>query len=280
MPIIIKKPCSFMSQHNILPFFRVTLSYTLFYLLLIVILPLTHMLFHASQLSFDELVNIITNKRVLASFSLTFSIAFLAAIINITLGMIVSWTIVRYNFFGKTILELLIDLPLALPTAIAGLTLATLYAHDAFLGKYLAKIGIHVAFTKLGMLVALIFVGLPLAIRTLEPVIREIDKDIEAAAENLGANNWHIFTKIYFPSFLPSILSAFNLCFARALCEYGAVIFISSNIPNESEVTSLLIYSKIEQFDYNQATAISIMMLITALVVFILINLLSKRAIR
>lgn len=269
-----------MSQHNILPFFRITLSYTIFYLLLIVILPLAHMFFHASQLSFSELLNIMSSKRVIASFNLTFSIAFLAAIVNITFGLIVSWTIVRYNFFGKALLELLIDLPLALPTAVAGLTLATLYSHDVFLGKYLAKIGIHVAFTKLGMLVALVFVGLPLAIRTLEPVIREIDQDVEAAAENLGANNWNIFRRIYFPSFLPTIISAFNLCFARALCEYGAVIFISSNIPNESEVTSLLIYSKIEQFDYNQATVISIMMLITALMLFILINFISRKLYR
>ncbi len=264
-------------KHNILPFFKISLIYTIFYLLLLVVLPISHLLFHASNLNLTEFISTVTNSRVIAAYQLTFTTAFFASIISVSLGLLISWTIVKYQFIGKSLIEILIDLPLALPTAIAGLTLATLYSPDAFVGKYLAKIGIQVAFTNFGIIVALIFVGLPLAIRTIEPVIREIDTDIEAAAYNLGASGWQIFWRIYLPSFLPSILSAFSLCFARGLSEYGAVIFIASNIPKESEIVSLLIYSKIEQFDYNQATAIALVMLLMAFVILWVINLLARR---
>jgi len=267
----------FETKHTILPFFKISFAYTIFYLSLLVILPLSHLIFHASNLNWHEFITIITNSRVVSAYQLTFSVALLAALINVSAGLLISWTIVRYHFFGKSLIEMLIDLPLALPTAIAGLTLATLYSPDAFLGKYLAKLGIHIAFTNTGIIIALIFVGLPLAVRTIEPVIREIDNDIEAAASNLGASNWQIFWRIYLPNFLPSILSAFSLCFARALSEYGAVIFIASNIPKESEIVSLLIFSKIEQFDYNQATAIALVMLIMAFSILWVINLLAKK---
>ena len=267
------------SKHTILPFFKISFAYTIFYLSLLVILPLSHLLFHASNLNWHEFINITTNDRVVAAYKLTFSVAFIAAIINFMAGLLISWTVVRYDFPGKALIEMLIDLPLALPTAIAGLTLATLYSPDAFLGKYLAKLGIQVAFTNIGIIVALIFVGLPLAVRTIEPVIREMNLDVEAAAANLGANNWQIFWRIYIPNLLPSILSAFSLCFARGLSEYGAVIFIASNIPKESEIVSLLIFSKIEQFDYNQATAIALVMLVMAFCILWLVNLLAKRLI-
>ncbi|MEK6734395.1 MAG: sulfate ABC transporter permease subunit CysT [Pseudomonadota bacterium] len=260
-----------------IPFFKLSLAYTIFYLSLLVILPISNLILHSSSSGLKEFLNIVTNDRVIAAYRLTISIALLAALINIMVGLLISWTIVKYNFFGKSFIDILIDLPLALPTAIAGLTLATLYSPDNYLGKYLAKVGIYVSFTNLGILVALIFVGLPLAIRTIEPVIRELDSDIELAARNLGANNWQMFWKIYLPNFLPSILSAFSICFARALSEYGAVIFIASNIPKESEVASLLIFSKIEQFDYNQATAIALMMLLIAFTILWLINSISKR---
>lgn len=264
-------------KHSILPFFKISFAYTIFYLCLLVVLPLSHLAFHASFLSFEEFITIITNSRVVSAYKLTFSVALFAAIINVVAGLLISWTIVRYEFKGKALVEVFIDLPLALPTAIAGLTLATLYSPDTFIGKYLAKIGIQIAFTNLGIIVALIFVGLPLAIRTIEPVIRDMDKDIELAAANLGANNWQIFWRIYLPSFLPSILSAFSVCFARALSEYGAVIFIASNIPKESEIVSLLIFSKIEQFDYNQATAIALVMLVMSFFILWSINLAAKR---
>ena len=265
------------SKHSILPFFKISFAYTIFYLSILVILPISHLILHASHLNLQEFLTTVTNERVLAAYRLTFSVAFIAATINVIAGLLISWTFVRYDFPGKSWFEVLIDLPLALPTAIAGLTLATLYSPNAFLGKYLAQFGIHVAFTNFGIILALIFVGLPLAIRTIEPVIREIDNDIEAAALNLGANHWQIFWRIYLPLFLPSILSAFSLCFARALSEYGAVIFIASNIPKESEVLSLLIFSKIEQFDHNQATAIALVMLVSSFLILWAINSLAKK---
>ncbi len=266
-----------MKKFNILPYFGQTLAYTIFYLALIVIIPLGYLIFHASNISMHDLVATVTNPRVLHSVYFTFSIALIVAILNLFLGIIISWTIVRYDFLGKSIIDLFIDLPLALPTAIAGLTLATLYSNDMWLGKLFSKIGLEIAFTKAGIIIALVFVGLPLAIRTIEPAIRDIDPEVDIAAQNLGATNWQIFYKIYLPSFLPCLFSAFYLCFARALCEYGAVIFISSNIPKESEVASLLIYSKIEQFDYNQATLISLLMLMAALIVFGLIKFVNQR---
>lgn len=269
----------FKRQHNILPFFRISLSYTVFYLLLLIIFPLSHLFFNLGELTLKEFSSIITNSRVVEAYKLTFFSAMIAAIINLVLGLIISWTIVKYEFKFKFLIDMLIDLPLALPTAIAGLTLATLYSPDAFLGKYLAKIGIQVAFSNLGIIMALLFVGLPLAVRTIEPVIREMDADVEAAAYNLGASGWQIFWRIYLPNFIQSILSAFSLCFARGLSEYGAVIFIASNIPKESEIISLLIYSKIEQFDYNQATAIALVMLLMAFFVLWGMNSLAKRII-
>ncbi len=266
-----------MTKHNILPFFRVSFSYTILYLLLLVILPLSCLIFHTAELSLNEFITIVTNSRVVSAYKLTLSVALIAASINVLIGLLISWTIVRYDFMGKALIEMFIDLPLALPTAIAGLTLATLYSPDSVLGKYITKFGIQVAFTNAGIIVALIFVGLPIAIRTIEPVIRELDSDVEAAAYGLGANSMHVFWRIYLPSFMPSIFSAFSVCFARALSEYGAVIFIASNIPKESEIVSLLIYSKIEQFDYNQATAIALVMLIMSFLVLWIINLFAKR---
>lgn len=267
------------NKRHILPFFKLTFAYTIFYLSILIILPLLHLIFQTSSLSFTALINIITNERVLSAYKLTFLLSLAAAVINIILGLIISWTIARYEFFGKSLVEMLIDMPLALPTAIAGLTLATLYSPDILLGKYLAKYGIQIAFTNLGIVLSLVFVGLPLAVRTIEPVIRELDKDIEVAAISLGANDWQLFYKIYLPNFLPSILSAFSMCFARSLSEYGAVIFIASNIPKESETIALLIFSKIEQFNYDQATAIALGMLLISFLILYLINSLAKRII-
>ena len=265
------------TKHNIMPFFKISFSYTIFYLTLLVILPLSHLIFHASHLSLAEFINTVSNARVVSAYKLTFSTAIIAAIINVTMGLLISWTIVKYSFSGKVLIEMLVDLPLALPTAIAGLSLVTLYSPDGWLGKCLASIGIHIAFSNVGIIVALIFVGLPLAVRTIEPVIREMDQDVEDAAYNLGASGWQVFWRIYFPNFSPSILSAFSLCFARGLSEYGAVIFIASNIPKESEIISLLIFSKIEQFDYNQATAIALVTLTMSFSILWAINYLSKR---
>lgn len=267
----------FRTKRSIIPFFKISLAYTLFYIALLVILPIAHLFYHSSHLSLAQFSDIIVNQRVLNAYKLTFAAAFVASFLNIIIGMIIGWTIVKYRFYGKYFLDVLIDLPLALPTAIAGLSLANLYANEAWFGKLLNKIGIEVIFNNIGIVIALMFVGLPLVIRTLEPVIREIDEDMEAAAHSLGASNWQIFWHIYLPNFMPSILSAFSISFARGLSEYGAVIFIASNIPKESEVISLLIFSKIEQFDYDQATAIAAVMMITAFLVLWSINLLNKK---
>jgi sulfate/thiosulfate transport system permease protein len=245
--------------------------------LLLVILPISYLVFHATQLDLNDFISSVTNDRVLAAYQLTITVALGAAIINIILGLLISWTLVRYDFFGKSILEMFVDLPLALPTAIAGLILATIYSPGGAFGKILSKLGIQVAFTNLGILMALILVGLPLAVRTLEPIIREIDSDVESAAYGLGASGLQVFLRVYLPGFMPSIISAFSICFARALSEYGAVIFIASNIPKESEIVSMLIYSKIEQFDYNEATAIALVMLLLSFFILWAINAYAKR---
>lgn len=264
-------------KYSILPFFRISLAYTLFYLALLVVLPISHLFYQSMHLSWEQLFAAVSNDRVVAAYQLTFASAFIASIINVLIGMVISWSMVRYNFSGKPIIDAFIDLPLALPTAIAGLSLANLYDSESWFGKFLAKFGIEVIFTNLGIIVALIFVGLPLVIRTIEPVIREIDEDVEAAAYSLGASPWKVFWKIYLPNFLPSIFSSFSLSLARGLSEYGAIIFIASNIPKESEIISLLIYSKIEQFDYNQATAIAAVMMLMAFAILWSINLVTRR---
>lgn len=264
-------------KRSILPFFKISFAYTLFYLALLVVFPISNLFYHSGSLSWEQFFSSISNDRVIAAYKLTFTSAFIASIINILIGMIISWTISRYKFWGKPIIDAFIDLPLALPTAIAGLSLANLYDSESWFGGFLAKLGIEVIFTNVGIIVALVFVGLPLVIRTIEPVIREIDEDVEAAAYSLGASPWKIFWKIYLPNFLPSIFSAFSLSFARGLSEYGAVIFIASNIPKGSEVISLLIFSKIEQFNYNQATAIAAVMMVLAFAILWGINLTTKR---
>ena len=264
-------------KHNILPFFKMSFAYTLFYLALLVILPISHLFYHSGHLTWEQFFNSVTNNRVMSAYQLTFAAAFIASIVNVLIGLIISWTIVRYNFYGKAIVDVFIDLPLALPTAIAGLSLANLYANEAWFGKFLAKFGIEVIFNNIGIIIALMFVGLPLVIRTIEPIIREIDEDVEAAAYSLGASPWEVFRRIYLPNFMPSILSAFSLSFARGLSEYGAVIFIASNIPKESEIISLLIFSKIEQFDYDQATAIAAVMMLMAFFILWSINLITRR---
>ncbi len=252
-------------------------AYTLFYLALLVILPISHLFYHSGHLTWEQFLSSVTNNRVMSAYQLTFAAAFIASIINVLIGLIISWTIVRYNFYGKAIIDVFIDLPLALPTAIAGLSLANLYANEAWFGKFLAKFGIEVIFNNVGIIIALMFVGLPLVIRTIEPIIREIDEDVEAAAYGLGASPWQVFCRVYLPNFMPSILSAFSLSFARGLSEYGAVIFIASNIPKESEIISLLIFSKIEQFDYDQATAIAAVMMLMAFFILWSINLITRR---
>ncbi|AIL65084.1 Sulfate transport system permease protein CysT [Rickettsiales bacterium Ac37b] len=263
-----------LKKTNIIPGFYFTLGYSLLYTSFIVLIPLSCLFIKTASLTFAEFLTIITDSRVIAAYKLTFLTAFIAALINSILGFILCWVIVRYNFVGKKIIDAIIDLPFALPTSIAGLSLVLLYTPEGILGKYLAHMGIQVAFTSIGICFALIFVGLPFVVRTIEPVLQNIEQDIEEAALILGAGRLKIFTKIIIPNILPAWITGFALAFARGIGEYGSVIFISSNIPKVSEIISLLITIKLEQFEYSAATAIAVVMLIISFMLLLIINIL------
>lgn len=263
-----------LKKTTIIPGFYFTLGYTLLYTSLIVLIPLSCLFIKTSTLNFTEFISIITDPRIVSAYKLTFITAFIAAFANSIFGFILCWVIVRYDFFGKKVIDALIDLPFALPTSIAGLALVLLYTPEGIIGKYLAKFGIQVAFTPIGICFALIFVGLPFVVRTIEPVLQNIEQDIEEAALMLGAGSLKIFTKIIIPNILPAWITGFALAFARGIGEYGSVIFISSNIPKVSEIISLLITIKLEQFDYSAATAIAVVMLVISFVLLLIINIL------
>lgn len=260
-------------KKNILPGFGISLGYTIFYLCLIVLIPITGLFFKASAQTFSEFYNNITDERVLASFKLSFTASFFAATTDVFIGVLIAWVLVRYDFFGRKIFDALVDLPFALPTAVAGITLATIYSPNGFLGSSLEKIGIKVAYTPIGIYLALTFIGLPFIVRSVEPVLEEFEVELEEAAASLGATRFQTFTKIILPSILPSIISGFVLSFARGLGEYGSVIFISGNMPMVSEITPLIILTKLEQYDYNGATAIALTLLMISFILFFFINL-------
>ncbi len=260
-------------KKNILPGFGISLGYTVFYLCLIVLIPIAGLFFKASAQSFSEFYTTISEERVLAAFKLSFTASFFAAITDVFIGVLIAWVLVRYDFFGRKIFDALVDLPFALPTAVAGITLATIYSPNGFLGSALEKIGIKVAYTPIGIYLALTFIGLPFIVRSVEPVLEEFEVELEEAAASLGANRFQTFTKIILPSILPSIISGFVLSFARGLGEYGSVIFISGNMPMVSEITPLIILTKLEQYDYNGATAIALTLLMISFVLFFFINL-------
>jgi sulfate transport system permease protein len=263
-----------LKQRSVLPGFSGTLGFTLLYLSLIVLIPLSATFLKSATLSGEEFWRIVTNPRVLASYRLTFGASFIAALINAVFGLIVAWALVRYHFPGKRLVDALVDLPFALPTAVAGITLTTLYTSNGWIGSYLAALGIKVAFTPLGVVVALIFIGLPFVVRTVQPVLEDIEVEVEEAAASLGANRWQTFRWVILPAIWPALLTGFALAFARAIGEYGSVIFIAGNIPMISEITPLLIITKLEQYDYRGATAIAVVMLVISFVLLLLINLL------
>jgi sulfate transport system permease protein len=263
-----------LKQRSVLPGFSGTLGFTLLYLSLIVLIPLAATFLKSATLSGEEFWRIVTNSRVLASYRLTFGASFIAALINAVFGLIVAWVLVRYHFPGKRLVDALVDLPFALPTAVAGITLTTLYTSNGWIGSYLAALGIKVAFTPLGVVVALIFIGLPFVVRTVQPVLEDIEVEVEEAAASLGANRWQTFRWVILPAIWPALLTGFALAFARAIGEYGSVIFIAGNIPMISEITPLLIITKLEQYDYRGATAIAVVMLVISFVLLLLINLL------
>ncbi len=263
-------------KSHFLPGLKPTLSYTVFYLSLIVLLPLSALMLKAAGLTWHEFVTTVTAPRVIASYRVTFGAALVAAVANAVFGVLVAWVLVRYTFPGKRLIDALIDLPFALPTAVAGITLATVYSSNGWIGQIIEPLGIKVAYTPRGIIVAMIFIGLPFVVRTVQPVLEELETETEEAAACLGASRLQTFTRVLLPTMLPAILTGFALAFARAIGEYGSIIFIAGNMPNISEITPLIIITKLEQFDYAGATAIAVVMLVASFTLLLGINLLQK----
>jgi sulfate transport system permease protein len=261
---------------GVLPGFGLSLGYTLFYVGLLVVLPLSAMVVKASSLGPSELWVKVTDERALAAYRLSFGSALAGSLLNAVFGVLVAWILVRYRFPGRALVDALVDLPFALPTAVAGIALTTVYAEHGVIGEQLAKIGIKVAFTPLGVTMALTFIGIPFVVRTVQPVLEELDPDVEEAAAVLGATRLQTFRRVIFPSILPATLTGFALAFARALGEYGSVVFISGNMPMRTEITPLLIVTKLEQYDYAGATAIAAVMLSASFGLLLLVNLLER----
>ncbi len=267
-------------QRGVLPGFRLTLGCALLYLSLIVLIPLAAAFVKASELSPWQFWHDLTTPRALAAFRLSFGAAFLAALANLFFGLLVAWVLARYQFWGKRVMDALVDLPFALPTLVAGITLATLFAQNGWIGRWLAPLGIKVVYTQLGVFVALLFIGLPFVVRTVQPVLEDLDLELEEAAASLGANRRQTFRRVILPSVRPALLTGFALAFARGVGEYGSVIFISSNLPGKTEIVPLLIVTKLEQFDYAGATAIAVVMLLASFALLLLINLFQWRSSR
>jgi sulfate transport system permease protein len=263
-------------RHRILPGFGISLGYALTYLGLIVLLPLAALVWKASGIGIGGLIRLLAAPRTLAALRLSFGSALLAALINAVIGLLVAWVLVRYRFPGRRLFDALVDLPFALPTAVAGIALTALYAPNGWLGSWLASWGIKVAYTPLGVLVAMVFVGFPFVVRTLQPVLESLDRDVEEAAESLGARRWQTFLRVILPMLAPALLTGFALALARAVGEYGSVIFIAGNIPMHSEIAPLLIVQKLEQFDYAGAAALSMAMLIFSFVLLVVITCLQR----
>lgn len=259
-------------QRSVLPGFDMAMGLTLTYLCLIVLIPLGAAFLRTTALTWPAFVAVVTSPRVVASYELTFGASLLAAIVNAVFGLLVAWVLVRYDFFGRRLVDALVDLPFALPTAVAGITLTGLYASNGWIGRYLEPLGIKVAFTPVGVFVAMTFIGLPFVVRTVQPILEDMASELEEAAATLGASRLQTFTKVILPILSPALLTGFALAFARALGEYGSIIFIAGNMPMVSEITPLLIITKLEQYDYAGATAIAVVMLVMSFVLLLAIN--------
>lgn len=261
-------------QPSVLPGFGLTLGFTLFYFSLIVLIPLSGLFIKTSALSWEQFWTVVTDPRAIASYRLTFGASLVGALINGIFGSIIAWVLVRYRFPGRSVVDALVDLPFALPTAVAGITLTSIYASNGWIGRYLELLGIQVAFTPLGVLVALTFIGLPFVVRTVQPVLQDLDREVEEAATTLGANRWQTFWAVVVPELWPALLTGIAMAFARAVGEYGSVIFIAGNMPLKSEITPLLIMTKLEQYDYAGATSLGVVMLVVSFALALAINLL------
>ncbi|WP_075792988.1 sulfate ABC transporter permease subunit CysT [Massilia putida] len=266
------------SANRVIPGFGLSLGFTIFYLALLVLIPLSAIFLKTFTMSWDAFVSAVSSPRVMASYRLSFGAALIGAAINVVFGGIVAWVLVRYQFPGKRFVDALVDLPFALPTAVAGITLTALYSSNGWIGQYLEKAGIKVAFTPLGVVIALTFIGLPFVVRTVQPVLEDAERELEEAAASLGASPWQTFTRVILPSVVPALMTGFALAFARATGEYGSVIFIAGNMPMVSEITPLFIITKLEQYDYTGATAIAVVMLVASFALLLAINLLQAWA--
>ena len=259
-------------QHSILPGFVPSLGLTLVYLALLVLIPLGGLVLRNADMSWHEFSATVTTPRALAAYRLSLATAFAAALVNGLFGLVVAWVLVRYDFPGKRVMDALVDLPFAMPTAVAGIALTTIYSANGWIGRWLEPHGVHVAFTPLGILVALTFIGLPFVVRTVQPVLQDIESELEEAAASLGASSWQTFRRVIVPMLMPALLTGFTLAFARGLGEYGSVVFISGNQPMRTEITPLLIMTKLEQYDYAGATALGTVMLAASLGLLLAIN--------
>lgn len=264
------------SQRRVLPGFRLSMGFTWFYLGLIVLIPLSSLFLKTATLSWAQFWETVSAPRALAAYQLSFGASLAAAGVNVVFGLLVAWVLVRYRFPGRDLVEALVDLPFALPTAVAGLTLTTLFAANGWYGRHLEALGLKVAYTSVGVAVALTFIGLPFVVRTVQPVLEDIDVDVEEAAATLGATPWQTFARVLFPAILPALLSGFTLAFARALGEYGSIVFISGNMPLRTEIVPLLIVTKLEQYDYTGATSIAVVMLVASFALLLAVNLLHR----
>ena len=263
-------------ERSVLPGFGLSLGFTLFYLGLIVLIPLSAAFIKTAGMSWDEFVAAVWSPRVIASYRLSFLASFAAASVNAVFGLLVAWVLVRYPFPGKRIVDALVDLPFALPTAVAGIALTAIYSKNGWVGQWLEPHGIKIAYTEIGVFLALTFIGLPFVVRTLQPVLEELEPELEEASASLGANRWQTVTRVILPELLPPLITGFALAFARALGEYGSVVFISGNMPMRTEITPLLIITKLEQYDYHGATALAVVMLVASFCLLLVINLLQK----
>jgi sulfate transport system permease protein len=266
------------SSRSVLPGFGVSLGITCTYLGLMVLLPLATVFTRTADLTWDGFWGTVTNPRVLASYRVTFGASLVAALVNTVFGLLVAWVLVRYRFPGRRLVDAIVDLPFALPTAVAGISLTTLYASNGWIGRYLEPLGIKVAYTWVGITVALIFIGLPFVVRTVQPVLDDLEVDVEEAAASLGARRWQTFTRVVLPTVAPALLTGFALAFARAIGEYGSVVFISGNMPMKTEIVPLLIITKLEQYDYAGATAVALVMLLASFTLLLTINLMQWAA--
>jgi sulfate/thiosulfate transport system permease protein len=263
-----------LKRHSVLPGFGLTLGYTLVYLSLVVLIPLTTIFLRTKALSWGRFFDVITAPDVLAAYKLSFGASLAAAAVNVVFGLLVAWVLARYSFPGRRLVDGLVDLPFALPTAVAGIALTAVYAGNGWIGRHLEPHGIKVAFSALGVFVALTFIGLPFVIRTVQPVLQDLDDEVEEAAASLGASRWQTFRRVLLPTLAPALLTGFALAFARALGEYGSVVFISGNLPMKTEIVPLLIMTKLEQYDYPGATAIAVVMLVASFFILLCINVL------